>query len=163
MLHRMLQAARDTEHAKSSVAVCRDEVSTGARRFHPLEETFIIEVCCGAAGFTAAARSVGFRDSVGIYHIRSTHVKAAVICLDIAASDGQQVQVESLQSPLCRGVLIARALWDGLSIPEHPFGSPTWQGARPLQSAQEPNVIYPLSVEYMKRAESIVVQKQTLV
>ena len=48
-----------------------------------VEDSFVLELCCGTAGFTAAVEAAGFRDSLGVDHVRPSHVKAAVICLDI--------------------------------------------------------------------------------
>ena len=73
----------------------------------PLEADFVIELCCGTAGFTEAVKHAGFRDSFGVDHIRPVHCKAAILCLDMTVDDSQRLILSWLDNPNCRGVLIA--------------------------------------------------------
>ena len=130
---------------------CDGDVSKDECRYPHLEETFIVEVCCGTAGFTAAARAAGFRDTFGVNHIRPWHVKAPVVCLDITVNDSQRVLLKWLESPRCRGILIAppcgtASASRNIRLDHLPGGGP-----KPLD---EPEGIYPLSFEYRKRVEA---------
>ena len=116
-----------------------------------LESCFLLELCAGTAGFTAAARLEGFRDSFGIDHVRPSRCKGPIVCLDLTNSDDQSLVLEWLENPLCRGVLLAppcgtaRAARN-IRLP-HEFGG----GPPPLRSTAEPDGMYVLSPKYRQR------------
>ena len=127
---------------------CDDDIAKDYCRFQRLQETFIVEICCGTAGFAAAARAVGFRDSFGADHIRSSHVKAPVVCLDITTNDSQRVLLQWLESLRCRGVLIAPPCGRTSASRNIHLDRLIGGGPKPLRSKDEPEGIYPLNFEY---------------
>ena len=142
---------------------CDGDVSKDECRVQRLEETFIVEVCCGTAGFTAAARAAGFRDSLsfGVDHMRPWHVKAAVVCLDVTTNDSQRVLLQWLESPRCRGVLIAPPCGTASASRNIGLDHLLGGGPKPLRSKDEPEGIYPFERESELQTSSTVSCKRS--
>ena len=115
----------------------------------PLEAAFVIELCCGTAGFTASVQHAGFRDSFGVEHIRP----AAILCLDMTVGDSQRLILRWLDNPNCRGVLIGPPCGTASAARNIRLDHLPGGGPRVLRTKEEPEGIYPLSPQYRARVE----------
>ena len=118
-----------------------------------IEAAFVIELCCGTAGFTAAVKRAGFRDSFGVDHVRPVHCKAAILCLDMTVHDSQRLILSWLDNPKCRGVMIAPPCGTAsasrrIRLEHLPGGGP-----KELRTYEMPDGVYPLSPQYRLRVE----------
>ena len=118
-----------------------------------IEAAFIIELCCGTAGFTAAVKHAGFRDSFGVDHVRPVHCKAAILCLDMTVHDSQLLILNWLDNPKCRGVLIAPPCGTASASRRIRLDHLPGGGPKVLRTSALPDGIFPLSPQYRHRVE----------